>query len=67
MEIKPLKNPWKIQDHQGDPQAIKDRVDSESNLTWCIGWPLASFEQGEDIESNWTDRTEYDENGEPNE
>lgn len=38
--INPLKTIWKIKDHQGDVGAIKDRVNSEDNLCWALGFPL---------------------------
>jgi len=40
MEIKPLKQNWKINEDLGFvPDQIRDRVNSESNYVWAKGYP----------------------------
>mgnify|MGYP001579839393 CR=1 FL=1 len=36
--IQSLTDNWSIEEHQGDVGAIQERVDSESNYTFCKGY-----------------------------
>ena len=39
--IQPLKTPWRIDEQQGNvKEQIRDRVNSEDNLCWALGWPI---------------------------
>lgn len=43
--IQPLKQNWKIDVQQGNVrEQVGDRVDSEENLTWALGYPLIKSE-----------------------
>ena len=42
MLIQPLKTPWKIDENkfQSAYEQVKERCDSEDNLTWSLGFPI---------------------------